>query len=226
MQELSFQILSLHTGKLQPLGPDALPSGIFKSCIEEPVFATSTGLTGDEQGDTRHHGGLDKAIHLYPSEHYKTLEDLIGGMPFGAVGENLSSRGLVESDVCINDIFCGREVILQLSQARQPCLRLNWKLGDKQAARRFQDSGCTGWYFRVLQEGRIFPGETFVLKEREYPDLDLKSVHRILYRWDWSSEEVESLLRVKELPASWRGFLQRRLHTGRTEDWRPRLGES
>ncbi|WP_435100449.1 MOSC domain-containing protein [Arhodomonas sp. AD133] len=217
----------LRLGGLTPLGARGVPSGIRKG----PVAAArleATGLVGDHQGDTRHHGGAEKALHHYARDHYAAWrhELPLGAGELaaaGAFGENLSTAGVTEEDVCVGDVWAGEMVVLQVSQARQPCWRLNARFGVADMARRVQASGRTGWYYRVLEPGDIRAGETLRLVERPHPRWPLARLIRVLYR---DRHDRAALAEMADLPAlceSWRAIARKRLDSGRVEDWSRRL---
>ena len=147
-------------GRLVAFGPNGEPSGIQKTPCTGPVSVTKTGLDGDGHGDRKHHGGPEKALHHYPAEHYvswrQEIPELASLVPQpGAFGENLSTTGLDEADVCIGDVFDLGTARVQVAQGRQPCWRLNVRFGRKDMARRVQATGRTGWYYRVLPPGLV-----------------------------------------------------------------------
>src|SRR5690606_16433169 len=115
-------------------------SAIDKRPLEGAVRIDELGVAGDEQGDTRVHGGVDKAVHHYPFEHYATWRAELGELPAlaspGAFGENISTRGLDEATVCLGDRFALGTAVLEVSQGRQPCWKLNDRFGVKDMARR------------------------------------------------------------------------------------------
>src|SRR3546814_12471734 len=169
-------------GKTVPLGKNGVASGIFKRPLHSAIQVTRTGLAGDEQGDRKHHGGPEKAIHHYAFDHYAAwkaespeLARHLGTE--GAFGENNSTEGLTEADVCIGDVYRLGSARVEVSQARQPCWRLNERFETVGMARRVQETGRTGRYYRVLEEGRGGPGGTLELLDR--PAGDWKSA-RIL----------------------------------------------
>ncbi len=176
--------------------PEGQPTGIYKQAISHPVDVNFEGIVGDEHGDTRAHGGLEKAIHLYPAEHYRALAEtftaLAGRFVPGSLGENLSTRGLTESDVCIGDVFEIGTATLQVSQLRRPCWRIDARFGTDidgapGADENFRGRGplvpfinareIPGWYFRVLEPGTIAPGDEMVLTKRPSPGLTLARLH-------------------------------------------------
>ena len=139
-------------------------TGIYKQPIEEPVWLGETNLAGDGQGDLKNHGGPEKAVFVYPSEHYGAWQQELKLAAFlpGAFGENFVSQGLTEKAVCIGDTFRIGGAVVQVSQPRQPCWRpaRRWRIKD--LALRIQKSGRTGWYLRVLQEGYVQSGSEMV----------------------------------------------------------------
>lgn len=155
-------LVGLLVGGVKPLGKRGAPSGIVKSPVEHPVFLSRNGLEGDAQGDTGRHGGPEKAVHHYPFDHYREWQSEIGPHSLldrpGAFGENVSTAGLTEADVAIGDIFRLGHALIQVSQGRQPCWKLNERFADARMARRVQEAGRTGWYYRVLEEGAVAPG--------------------------------------------------------------------
>ena len=176
--------------------PEGHPTGIFKRPIEHPIEVGFTGLTGDEHGDTRAHGGPEKAVHLYPADHYRVL---VEGFPHlaeqlvpGSMGENLSTRGLTEGDVCIGDVFTLGTAKLQVSQLRRPCWRIDARFGTDVdgapgAGEDFRGRGpmvpfvnaraIPGWYFRVLEPGTIVVGDELQLVGRPSPGVTLARLH-------------------------------------------------
>ncbi|HBK45810.1 MAG TPA: MOSC domain-containing protein [Xanthomonadaceae bacterium] len=201
-------------------------SAIAKSPVPGPVEVGAQGLQGDEQGDRRVHGGVDKAVHHYPREHYAAWRAELGGHPLleraGAFGENLSGQGLTEADVCLGDRFRLGTALVEVSQLRQPC----WKLSDRFAvadmARRVQDTGRTGWYYRVLEPGRVAAGDRIELLERRHPAWPLARIAEVLYRRRTEPQLIRELLALPLVP-SWRTLFERRLAQGAVESWDSRL---
>ncbi|HWC28574.1 MAG TPA: MOSC domain-containing protein [Dehalococcoidia bacterium] len=143
-------------------------TGIFKLPVEGPVMVRSLNIDGDQQGDLSVHGGVDKAVYCYPSEHYPAWsEELERELPNGTFGENLTVSGLLEPELHIGDVLSVGDAVLQVSQPRYPCFKLGIKIGDQRFVQRFQLSGRSGFYCRVLQEGLIEPGQPIALLERD-----------------------------------------------------------
>lgn len=164
-------------GKVRLLSIEGERSAIVKTAAAGPVMLTPTGLEGDEQADLRHHGGVDKALHHYPVEHYALLASewpaCAGVVGAGFLGENISSRGLTEHEVCIGDILRIGTARVQVSQPRSPCWKIDLRLKADGASRFVEAAGITGWYYRVLEPGTIGAGDPIELIERPNPWLPL-----------------------------------------------------
>lgn len=220
-------IRALLVGGVQPLGDKAVPSGIDKHPVAKPVRIGREGIEGDAQGDRRHHGGPEKAVHHYAFEHYAAWREMIGPHPLllqpGAFGENLSTLGMTEANVALGDIFRLGGATLAVSQGRQPCFRLNLRFGRPDMARSVQESGRTGWYYRVIEEGIAAPGDSLVLLERPLPDWTLSRLLHTLYADTLDHDELAAMAALEALPENWRRLAARRLENGRVEDWSRRL---
>ena len=223
-----FPIHSVLTAQISPLGRHGVPSGIFKRPHAGMVGVTRTGMSGDEQGDRKHHGGPEKAIHHYAHDHYARwrteFPELVRHLETpGAFGENISTAGLTETEVCIGDVFRLGTARVQVSQARQPCWRLNERFGLADMARRVQKSGRTGWYYRVLEEGRVQEGDVLELLDRPAGNWSLARVLHALYGDPLNGDELAGLTELPLLCESWRALARRRIETGVVEDWSRRL---
>jgi MOSC domain-containing protein YiiM len=125
-------------------------------------------LDGDAQADLMAHGGPDKAVYCYPAEHYEAWQGELGReLSFGMFGENLTVSGLLEDTLRIGDILTVGDAVLQVSQPRFPCYKLGIKMQDPQIIQRFQQSGRSGFYCRVLEEGMIDTGVSMDVVERD-----------------------------------------------------------
>lgn len=223
---LTFSVLEVRVGRIKPLGPKGAPSAIDKRPLAGAVMASSDGLAGDEHGDPRHHGGPDKAIHAYPAGHYPLwraeLPDEADGFRPGAFGENLVVD-ITEAAICLGDRFRLGAALLEVSQGRQPCWKLNLRLGRADMARLVQETGRSGWYFRVLEPGAIRAGDTAALEARPNPDWTLARVTRLLYRDRRNRAELAAFAALPGLPESWRRLAENRLAQGAVEDWSSRI---
>nr|WP_273727732.1 MOSC domain-containing protein [Brucella gallinifaecis] len=214
-------------GAVAPLGPRAAPSGIDKHPIEGRVFLGPEGFAGDAQGDRKHHGGVEKAVHHYAYDHYAHWISTIGNRDVltkpGAFGENLSTRGMTEKDVAIGDTFRLGHAVLQISQGRQPCWKLNARFETADMAVRVQKSGMTGWYYRVLETGYVELGDELHLIDRISPEWTIQRLWRVLYVDTMNRDELAAMIGLDHLPEGWRNYAQKRLQTRQVEDWSRRL---
>ena len=201
-------------------------SAIAKKPVQGLVPVGPLGLQGDEQGNLRSHGGPEKAVHHYAHEHYATWRAEMGDLPVlqepAAFGENISSTGLTETDICWGDRLRMGSVLLEVSQSRQPCRKLTARVGQPAMARRVQESGRTGWYSRVLEPGSLQAGDAIFLVERPWPQWPLSRVLQLLYHRMLDLQQLRELARLP-LPDRWKSFVEHRLSTGTVEDWRSRI---
>jgi MOSC domain-containing protein YiiM len=214
-------------GPVRPLRPPAVPSGIDKHAVAGRVWLGREGFTGDAQGDRKHHGGPDKAAHHYPFEHYGHWREALGECYMlarpGAFGENVSTVGLTEGEIAIGDTFRAGGALIQVSQGRQPCWRLNLRFGVDDMAFRVQKSGRTGWYYRVIEEGFVEAGQDLALIDRLSPEWTIERLWRALYVDTLNAAELLHMSELAHLPENWRRYAVRRLATAQVEDWSGRL---
>ncbi|MCD1259941.1 MOSC domain-containing protein [Paenibacillus athensensis] len=189
-----------------------LVTGIVKTPVSSSLYLSKTQLEGDGQADRVHHGGEDKALCVYCQEHYGYWEQLLERkLGHGAFGENVTVRGLLETEVCIGDIFRLGEAVVQVSQPRQPCFKLAARYGVADLVQRVQDSGFTGYYFRVLEEGVLPARPELRLLERDAGGVTVAFANRIKYTDKGDREGIERIVGVAALSASWRESFVKRL---------------
>lgn len=184
-------------------------TGIYKAPVSGLVLVRSTGLEGDGQADIEAHGGADKAVCVYPGDHYaewrRTPE--LAAMGPGAFGENFTVRGITEEDACIGDRFRAGDLMLQISQPRQPCWKLARKWGIRDFADRVIRAGRTGWYFRVLAEAPVSAGAELMLVDRPFPQWTVREANRVMHRRPRVRADAADLASVPLLSESWRATL-------------------
>lgn len=233
---MTVAVTALFTGPARALlrpGHEPVMSGIAKEQREEGVFLSVTGLDGDEQGDPVYHGGPEKALHHYAAEHYpmwrERWPDSLVALAPGAFGENVSTTDMTEHSVRIGDVYRLGGAIVQVSQGRQPCWRLNRRVGRVDAARGMQASGATGWYYRVLETGIVAAGDCFALLERPCPEWPLARLIAALFPDEPVTpglvNEWALAARLGPLSANWRETFARRVASRSVEDWSRRLVE-
>ena len=157
-------------------------TGFKKVPVQSPQWLAYGGFRGDAQADRINHGGVDKALCVYPIEHYPHWQDLLKReLPSGSFGENLTTEGLIETGVCVGDIFTIGEAKVQISQPRQPCWKLARRWQRKDLSALVERTGKTGFYFRVLEHGSVENGDSFTLAERPFPDWTVALCNEIMH---------------------------------------------
>src|SRR5579863_4568929 len=156
------KLISLNVGRprLVVYNGATINTGIFKHPVSGPVQLRRLNLDGDRQADLRVHGGPDKAVYAYPSEHYAWWRAQLDRveLPWGAFGENLTIEGLTENDVCVGDRFRAGTAEFVVTQPRMPCYKLGIRFGRTDVVEKFLASGRTGFYVSVVREGDVGPG--------------------------------------------------------------------
>ena len=185
-------------------------SAIIKTAVEGPIEVTVRGITGDEQVDAIHHGGVDKAILAYSREHWPAWErdhSVSSLSAPGAFGENLTISGQTEHEVCLGDLFAVGDCRLQVSQPRQPCWKLSrrWELSE--LAARVQSTGRTGWYYRVTQPGTMTPRDALMLLERPHPEWTVARAHHVMHAKPRDHKAIQALAHIDALSGAWRDQL-------------------
>ncbi|PMY66423.1 MULTISPECIES: MOSC domain-containing protein [Pseudomonas] len=217
---------ALLTGRAVAYSRPGSMSAIAKAPRTGSLQVGPLGLLEDEQGDLRVHGGTEKAIHHYPREHYAAWAAELGPHALleqpGAFGENFSSHGWTEQNVCLGDRVRVGSVLLEVSQGRMPCWKLNDRFAVKDMSLRVQQSGRTGWYYRVLEAGSLSAGDVLQQVERPFEQWPLSRLSAVLFSREVAVEEIRLCLELPLVP-SWRRTLERRVEQAAVEDWGPRL---
>ena len=226
---LSGTIDGLFSGKVSELPSKRGTSAISKKAVIGRQKIDEFGLLKDEQADLENHGGLDKAIHHYPADHYAKWiaegEILTGTIP-AAFGENISTLGLTELTLCIGDKLRLGGAVVQISQGRQPCWKVSEYTQNKKMAYLFQKTSRTGWYYRVLDGGDVNRGDHATLIERTQPDWSVARVTSARLSRKVSQADAEVLACLPELAEDWRVAFARMASGDREEDTSKRLGGS
>jgi MOSC domain-containing protein YiiM len=197
-QNMMQKVMSISVGKSVPLfdkgssQQEKVLSAIHKSSVstlDEPlaVALSLEGFEGDEQADREVHGGRDKAVYAYPSEHYDFWQDLLKReikrkelLRWGSFGENLTIMGLTEEEVWVGDVWMIGEVELRVVKLREPCFKFNAKMNYKGASQAMIQSATSGWYLRVIKPGVMSAGEDI----KVYPGprkLNIKAQNQLLW---------------------------------------------
>ena len=187
-------------------------TSIFKEPVDRRLHVTTLNFEGDEQSDLTVHGGVDKAVYVYPSEHYESWRRELAGMdlPWAMFGENLTTEGLRE-DVRIGDRFRIGSAEFVVTQPRLPCYKLGIRFGRMDMLKRMLRSGRTGFYFAVTTEGEVGAGDAIEPIARAEEDLTVADIVS-LYTVDARNQELlRRALRSAILPESWKGYFRKRL---------------
>jgi MOSC domain-containing protein YiiM len=184
---------------------------------DRPILLTSLGFAGDIVGDPTVHGGSDKAVHFYPAEHYAAwAEDFraahaephpLSGQ-LGGFGENIAASGMTEELVCIGDRFRIGSALVEISQGRQPCWKIDHHFGLKGMTAGVIRTGRSGYYFRVIEEGQVGPGDVIVQVERARHSWTVERTFQMLIGGLHKKEDADVALRelagMETLAANWR----------------------
>lgn len=227
MQKLSTEIEALYVGEIENRWPGRAPSAIGKKQVDGPLRIGFHGFELDKQADLKVHGGPDKAVHHYASDHYSfwqsKMPEHVLKFVSGGFGENIATFGVTENDICIGDVFEVGSAVVQISQGRQPCWKLNEHIGYKLMASHFQKTGRTGWYYRVLEIGEINAGDRLVLKERPNPSWTLDKVIAARFNPKVPKKVAEELAELPELANGWRKAFAKKLDKNFIESTDARL---
>jgi MOSC domain-containing protein YiiM len=190
-------------------------TAIFKDPVEGPVPLRRDNLDGDRQADLTVHGGHDKAVYAYPSEHYAGWRASLGrDLPPGAFGENLTTEGLVEDQVCIGDEFRVGTARLAVSQPRMPCYKLGLRFGDPTMTRTFLHAGHPGIYFSVVEEGVVAPGDPIERVRSDENGMTVVAMLGLILNKHPDPDDLRRVLRIGTLAAVWREEFETRLRAG------------
>lgn len=182
------------------------------------------GVSGDVQADMRVHGGREKALCVYPAEHYPKWRELLNlDLPWGSFGENLVVHGLTEDRVYLGDEFTIGEAVVQVSMPRRPCFKLAAIHGVDGLPSEVQRSGRTGYYLRVVVPGLVEAGMPVKVTPQATESVTVQEVNRVMNLDRNDHEAAAALSRLATVPARWREVLRRRLEGGMLEDDSERL---
>jgi MOSC domain-containing protein YiiM len=209
------KVLSISVGTPREIewnGKKVLTS-IFKSPIAGPVHARTLNLDGDAQSDLTVHGGVDKAIYVYPSEHYPFWREQLGGidLPPGSFGENLTTEGLLEDAVSIGDKFRVGSAEFMVTQPRMPCFKLGIRFGRSDMIKRFLNSRRSGFYVSVLKEGELAPGQSIERIERGEPVVAVADITDLYIDHHADADRLRRASELDALPESWREYFRERI---------------
>ena len=188
-------------------------TGIFKATVEGPQQLRALNLDGDRQADLTVHGGPNKAVYGYPSEHYPVWrKELLGvNLPWGMFGENFTTTGLAEDELHVGDLFQIGSSIVMVRQPRMPCYKLAAKFQRDDMIDRFLVSGRSGFYFSVEQEGSVAVEDDFQLLKRNDPGITIAEMNHLFVRDRYNHGLIRKALATEALPEDWREYFSKRL---------------
>ncbi len=202
------------------------PSAIAKLQVDGELSLTEKGLVGDEQAEKKIHGGPDRALCHYPREHYafwaSEYPDQAELFVAPAFGENLSTEELTEKNVFIGDIFRWGEALIQVTQPRSPCFKLNFHFGISDIATQMQNAGKTGWLYRVILAGKVETDAPLTLVSR-LSNVSVYDACAIAWHMPFDDEQYHRLLSAAGLSTSWTRTMQKRRLSNKIEDNSRRL---
>ena len=195
-------------------------TSIFKTPLSAPVQVSYTNIEGDQQSDLKLHGGLTRPVSVYPSEYYEFWKKELdtNDLPWGYFGENLNiNGGVFEQDIQVGDRFAIGTVEFEALQPRFPCHKLAMKMGDSKWIKLFLDSGKTGFYFGVVKEGTIAPGDKVNQIHKEKDSISIQDITNLYFTDKNNKDLLERALNTRCLTPSWKEYFKKQLtKTNRT----------
>lgn len=209
------KLISVNVGQPRgvPWRGDTVATAIFKRPVEHPVQLRRLNLDGDRQADLRVHGGPEKAVYVYPSEHYEFWRRELTGieLPWGAFGENFTTEGLLEDGAFVGDSFRIGGAIVTVAQPRMPCYKLGIKFGRNDIIKRFLASRRTGFYFSVGQESEVRAGDPIEPLAQDENRISVADIVQLYVADKPDSGLLQRAARLEALPANWRDYFRQRL---------------
>ncbi|RSD26203.1 MOSC domain-containing protein [Mesobacillus subterraneus] len=207
------EILYLHVGLPEAKhwnGKTEL-SAICKKSVSEAFLSKET-FSGDGVAATEFHGGPDRAVCFYPIEHYSQWSrEFVRQIKAPTFGENISAQGMMEANVYIGDIYRLGEATVQVSQGRVPCSKISKNNGVEDLLKRVVQTGYTGYFFRVLEEGVVRSGSPIKLLDRSQENFSILKANELFFHQRKNILEIEQLLEVEALAEVWKENLQKLL---------------
>jgi len=191
----------------------AVSTGIYKEPVAGRILLHRLNLDGDQQADLTVHGGPDKAVYVYPVEHYVTWAHALGhsNFSFGQFGENFTVEGMLEETVCLGDSFRIGDARLEVTQPRVPCYKLGVKFGSMEFPKRFLASNRTGYYLRVLEEGEVGAGDSIERIKADPERMTIRQAVRLAFFEQKDVAMLEKAMRIRALSLEWRTMFQEQL---------------
>ncbi|WDV06419.1 MOSC domain-containing protein [Lysinibacillus irui] len=185
-------------------------TGIEKQRVQE-VYLSSRGFEGDDVADKKHHGGPDRAVCLYPAEHYIQWEQELGKtLPTAAFGENLTVTNMLEAEVCIGDIYKIGDAVIQITQGRIPCSTIDRYTEANILLKRLIETGYTGFLARVLEEGTICADSKVELVEKHPARISVLYCNEVYFK-NKDAIAMQQIQAVDVLAEDWKEKLEKRI---------------
>ena len=196
---------------------EVVRTSIFKERVTGARHVTPLNIDGDQQSDLSVHGGRYKAVYAYPSEHYPLWRSELSepDLTWGGFGENLTTEGMTERDVCIGDRLRIGGAEFVVTQPRQPCFKLAIRRNRLDIVKRLQQSGRSGFYLSVVREGELQEGDTIEFVTRDERSLSIAATVRLFYADEVDLELLTIAATHPALSPSWRKDFSERLDKGR-----------
>ncbi|MGP4042106.1 MOSC domain-containing protein [Gracilibacillus sp. D59] len=211
---MSYRVISLNVGKptVHQLSGQEIKTGFIKTSTHQPNYLTVTGFENDGQADLKNHGGEEKALLMYPKDHYSFWENKYQQeFTYPAFGENITIDGLKENDLYIGDIFQLGEAEIQVSQPRQPCYKIAKVHGLKDIPAIVTETGYSGYYFRVLKEGLVKPTDRLVKVKEDPQQVSPVDVFHCLFHDRENRGRMEKYLEIEALAPNVKRTLIKRI---------------
>jgi MOSC domain-containing protein YiiM len=208
-------VVSVNVGlprEIEHRGKTVLTS-IFKAPVTGRVRVERLNVEGDRQSDLTVHGGPDKAVYAYPSEHYAFWREELPGeaLPWGAFGENLTTEGLLEDSIRIGDKLRIGTAEFQVTQPRMPCFKLGIRFDRPDMVKRFMQSGRSGFYLSVSREGEVGAGDPVTILSRDQRGVTVSDLVGLYSSEDANQDLLRRVIELPTLPESWRDYFRNRL---------------
>ncbi len=209
------RIVSVNTGRPREVHVDGetVRTSIWKSPRDGRVRVSGVNIEGDEQSDLTVHGGQYKAVYVYPSEHYAYWRGELADadLPWGVFGENLTTEGLLETEVSIGDCFRIGTAEFQVTQPRQPCFKLGIRFGREDMVKRFVASGRSGFYVSIIRDGELGRGDVIDVTSRAVDSMRVADVFALKMLGRDSPAELARAASIAALTPSWREHFRSQL---------------
>ena len=213
--DYEMQLLSVNVGQPREVEWDGriILTSIFKAPVPGRVPVRKLNLDGDQQSDLTVHGGIDKAVYVYPSEHYAFWRDELpdADLSWGAFGENFTTQGALDDKaVYIGDWFRIGSSELVVTQPRIPCFKLGIRFGRADMVKRFLHSGRNGFYAAVVEEGEVAAGDSIELLERDEKGVTVADIVQLYTANAPKQDLLRRVIELTALPESWRAYFRKR----------------